>query len=64
MTALSESLFLMIIHDVFSAWILTYLLFSQVRKPILESVVTYEVVSDVDVFSMCMILIVLHDCYG
>jgi len=40
MTALFESLFLKIIHDVFSVLILAYLHFSQVRKPILDSHVT------------------------
>ena len=40
-TALFESLLLMIICDVFSASIPTYLLFSQVGKPILDSPQTY-----------------------
>ena len=37
MTALIESLLLMIICDVFSSSILTYFHFSQVRKPILDT---------------------------
>ena len=36
MTALSESFSFMIIHDVFSLPISTYLLFSQIGKPILD----------------------------
>ena len=38
MTALSESLLLTLIHDVFSLLILTYLHFSWVRKPVLDIV--------------------------
>src|SRR5882724_5005819 len=37
MTALSESSYLMSIHSVFSWPILTLLLFSQIRKPVLDS---------------------------
>ena len=37
MTALFESLFLVIIHDIFSVLIPTCLHFSQVRKPVLDS---------------------------
>jgi len=37
MTALSESLSLMIICDIFSLSILTYLLFSWIGKPIIDS---------------------------
>ena len=36
MTALSESFSLMIIHDVFSLPISTFLLFSRVGKPVLD----------------------------
>jgi len=42
MTALFESLSLMIIHDVLSLLILTYLLFSQIGKPILDTRLTKE----------------------
>src|SRR5882724_10730555 len=38
MTALSESLLPTLIHDVFSLSILTYLHFSWVRKPVLDSI--------------------------
>jgi len=38
MTALFESLLLMIIHDVFSASILTYFLFSLLENPFLMEV--------------------------
>jgi len=37
MTALSESLPPTVIHDIYSVLILTYLHFSQVRKPILDT---------------------------
>jgi len=42
MTALFKSLSLTIIHDVFSLSIPTYLHFSQVRKPILDSVLCHH----------------------
>jgi len=41
MTALSESLSLMIIRDVFSLPILTYLLFSWIGKPVLDNQLWY-----------------------
>jgi len=41
MTVLSESLLPTLICDVFSLSILTYLHFSQVRKPILDTIPTY-----------------------
>ena len=62
MTALFESFSLTIIHDVFSLPILTYLLFSWIRKPILDSGFplishfnTHIVVSPMD-FKLCEIL--------
>jgi len=45
MTALFESLLLMIICDIFSASILAYSLFSWVRKPVLDTLYWYFGVS-------------------
>src|SRR5882724_340285 len=42
MTALSESLLLMLICDIFSLSILTYLHFSWVGKPVLDTMLTSE----------------------
>src|SRR5882724_12370090 len=43
MTALSESFSLMIIHDIFPLPISTFLLFSWLRKPVLDSPHIYDI---------------------
>ena len=47
MTALFESFLLTIICDVFSVSILTYFLFCQVRKPVLDSIIKLPLLSKV-----------------